>query len=104
MFGRGPLHLLAVGYFAAMTLGMVSRVSLGHSGRALDADRLTWYGFLAIIGVGAARALADFLPLAGLPRSVLLAASAVGWVAVAGAWAARFVPMYLSPRPDARTG
>lgn len=104
MFGRGPLHLLAVGYFAAMTLGMVSRVSLGHSGRALEADRLTWYGFLAIIGVGAARALADFLPLAGLPRSVLLAASAVGWVAVAGAWAVRFVPMYLSPRPDGRAG
>jgi uncharacterized protein involved in response to NO len=104
LFGRGPLHLLTVGYFTAMTLGMVSRVSLGHSGRALEADRLTWYGFLAIIGVGAVRALADFLPFAGLPRSVLLAVSGVAWVAVAGAWAARFVPMYLSARPDGRPG
>ena len=35
-----------------MTVAMVSRVSLGHSGRALEADDWTWYGFLALIGVG----------------------------------------------------
>jgi uncharacterized protein involved in response to NO len=104
LFGLGPMHLLGVGYFAAMTLGMVSRVSLGHSGRALEADRLTWYGFLAIIGAGAIRALADFLPLAGIPRTVLLAVSALAWTAVVLAWAARFIPMYLAPRPDGRGG
>ncbi len=104
LFGRGPMHLLAVGYFAAMTLGMVSRVSLGHSGRALEADGLTWYGFLAVIGVGGVRALADLAPLAGAPRAWLLAAAAAAWIAVTGAWAARFVPIYLAPRPDGRPG
>jgi uncharacterized protein involved in response to NO len=104
LFGRGPLHLLTVGYFTAMTLGMVSRVSLGHSGRALEADSLTWYGFLAIIGIGLARALADFAPLAGTPRSALLGVSALAWIAVAGGWAARFVPLYLAPRADGRPG
>ena len=104
LFGKGPLHLLTVGYFAAMTIGMVSRVSLGHSGRALEADPLTWYGFLAVIGVGALRAIADFEPLGGAPRGVLLALAALTWIAVATAWAARFVPMYLVPRPDGRAG
>jgi uncharacterized protein involved in response to NO len=104
LFGRGPLHLLVVGYLAAMTLGMVSRVSLGHSGRALEADPLTWYGFLAIIAVGTARALADFAPLGGMARSVLLGLSALAWVAVVSAWAARFVPIYVSPRSDGRDG
>lgn len=104
LFGRGPLHLLGVGYLAAMTLGMVSRVSLGHSGRALEADRATWYGFLAIIAVGAVRAIADFAPLAGTPRAVLLGLSALAWIVIAGGWAVRFVPLYLKPRLDGREG
>jgi uncharacterized protein involved in response to NO len=104
LFGRGPLHLLAVGYFTAMTLGMVSRVSLGHSGRALEAGRMTWYGYLAIIGVGALRALADFAPLAGTPRAALVGATAVAWIAITIGWAMRFVPLYLSPRADGRPG
>lgn len=104
LFGRGPLHLLAVGYIAAMSIGMVSRVSLGHSGRALEADRITWYGYLAIIGAGAARALADFAPLAGAPRTALVALAAVAWIAITVSWAARFVPTYLRPRADERPG
>jgi uncharacterized protein involved in response to NO len=104
LFGRGPLHLLGIGYFAAMTVAMVSRVSLGHSGRALEADEWTWYGFLALIGVGLVRALADFAPLAGTPRTALLGLAAVAWIVVTGSWAARFVPLYLRPRADGRPG
>ncbi|NJD89111.1 MAG: NnrS family protein [Betaproteobacteria bacterium] len=104
LFGRGPLHLLSVGYLAAMTFGMVSRVSLGHSGRSLEADPLTWYGFLALIGVGAARAVADFAPLPPGLRSALLGLAALAWIAIVGGWAARFVPIYLAPRSDGREG
>jgi uncharacterized protein involved in response to NO len=104
LFGRGPLHLLTVGYLTAMSLGMVSRVSLGHSGRALEADSLTWYGFLAVVAVGAARGLADFAPLGGAPRSALLGLAAAAWIAVVAGWAARFVPVYLAPRADGREG
>lgn len=104
LFGRGPLHLLSVGYLAAMTFGMVSRVSLGHSGRSLEADPLTWYGFLALIGVGAARAVADFAPLPAGLRSALLGLAALAWIVIVAGWAARFVPIYLAPRSDGREG
>ena len=104
LFGRGPLHLLAIGYFAAMTIGMVSRVSLGHSGRALEADAGTWIGFLAVIGVGVLRAVADLSFVPGEARAWLLAVAAIAWVAVLGRWAVRFVPIYLVPRPDGRPG
>lgn len=103
LFGRGPLHLLAVGYFAAMTVAMVSRVSLGHSGRALEADALTWYGFLALIATGALRALADFAPLAAF-RAHLLGCAAAAFLVIAAGWAARLLPIYLAPRPDGRPG
>lgn len=104
LFGRGPMHLLTVGYLTAMTFGMVSRVSLGHSGRALEADSMTWYGFLALIAVGVARATADFAPLGGTARSVLLGLAALAWIAIVAGWAARFVPVYLAPRSDGREG
>ncbi len=104
LFGRGPLHLLSVGYLAAMTFGMVSRVSLGHSGRSLEADPLTWYGFLSLIGVGAARAVADFAPLPAGLRSALLGLAALAWIVIVAGWAARFVPIYLAPRSDGREG
>jgi uncharacterized protein involved in response to NO len=104
LFGRGPMHLLTVGYLAAMTFGMVSRVSLGHSGRALEADSMTWYGFLALIAVGVARAAADFAPLGGTARSALLGLAALAWIAIVAGWAARFVPVYLAPRSDGREG
>ena len=89
---------------AAMTFGMVSRVSLGHSGRALEADSMTWYGFLALIAVGVARAVADFAPLGGTARSALLGLAALAWIAVVAGWAGRFVPIYLAPRSDGREG
>lgn len=104
LFGRGPQHLLAIGYFTAMTVGMVSRVSLGHSGRGLEADPVTWYGYLAIIAIGVTRAAADLSLVPGPARIVAIAVASLAWIAILGAWAVRFVPIYLAPRPDGRAG
>jgi uncharacterized protein involved in response to NO len=98
--GPAPLHLLVIGYFSAMLVGMVSRVSLGHSGRALHADALTWYCYLGVIGCGILRAAAEFTP-AGAAWALMFAAAAA-WLAAFGAWAWRYLPMYLNPRVDAR--
>ena len=95
------LHLLVIGFFAAMTLGMVSRVTLGHSGRPLVADGVTWSCYLGVLAAGLLRVLAE-LPLAPSARSYLLVATGLVWLAAFGVWAWRYVPMYLSPRVDAR--
>ncbi len=100
-FGLAPLHALAVGYFATMTVAMVSRVTLGHSGRPLVADGLTWRLALGLHGVAAARVLADLLPAA---QTALLAIAALGWLAVFAPWMARLVPIYLARRADGRPG
>jgi len=96
-----PLHLLTIGYFAGMTLGMVSRVSLGHSGRALVADALTWGCYLAVLVAALLRTLAQYAPAASW-RAHLLFAAALAWLAAFVVWAWRYVPMYLSPRIDAQ--
>lgn len=48
VLGMAPLHALSIGFFGSILLGMVSRVTLGHSGRALQADALTWGLFLGL--------------------------------------------------------
>lgn len=97
--GLAPLHMLVIGYFSAMVIGMVSRVSLGHSGRPLEADALTWSCYLGVPGAAILRATAELTPSAAM--APLMLAAAVLWLLSFGAWALRYVPMYLSPRIDA---
>ena len=99
--GLAPLHLLTIGYFAAMTVGMVSRVSLGHSGRPLEADAWTWWCYVGLVTAAFVRAIAEFsLGTSAAPTLMVLA----GLLAFAsfGAWAWRYVPMYVLPRVDAK--
>lgn len=98
--GLAPLHLAVIGYFASMLLGMVSRVSLGHSGRALEADALTWACYLAVLAAAVLRAVAELARASPAGPWVMLGAAAV-WLAAFGVWTWRYVPMYLSPRADA---
>ena len=100
--GLAPLHALTLGFFASAVIGMVTRVTLGHSGRPLNADTAVWVIFWAMQGVAVLRVLAEFVHLAGAANLFLLAA--LGWLAAFGAWYARFAPIYLKPRPDGRPG
>ena len=99
--GLAPIHLLAIGYFAAMTLGMVSRVSLGHSGRALEADAWTWRCYLGVLAAALLRVAAEFTMGTDVGRVMMVAAAMTAFASFA-AWAWRYVPMYVSPRVDAR--
>jgi uncharacterized protein involved in response to NO len=104
VLGRAPLHAMTIGYFSAMVIGMVSRVSLGHSGRMLMADRLTWLCFLGMLGAAVLRVAAE---LPGVPTAVghvLSIASGILWLACLVPWAWRYLPMYVSPRLDQRPG
>jgi uncharacterized protein involved in response to NO len=102
--GLAPLHALTIGYFAATTVAMVSRVSLGHSGRALEADALTWWAFLGLLATAGVRAAADLWFVPPALRLGLSVAAAILWLAVFVPWAARYVPIYLRPRADGRPG
>ena len=99
--GLAPIHALSIGFLASLTLAMVSRVSCGHSGRSLAADRLTWVAFLFLQAAAATRVAADLLPRA---YSVLLAAAALIWLGCFAAWAWRYLPYYWRPRADGKPG
>jgi uncharacterized protein involved in response to NO len=98
-----PTHALTVGFYSCMLVAMATRVTLGHSGRPLRADLLTWTIFLGMMAAAALRVLAD-TPLVGDVGIVFLLASAALWLLSFGLWTARNLPIYMRPRPDGMPG
>jgi uncharacterized protein involved in response to NO len=100
--GLAPLHALGAGFFGSVLLAMVSRVTLGHSGSKLTADRLTWGLFIGLEGVVVVRIVADLVP--GEWSGGFMLAAVLGWIAVFAAWGVRYLPLYWRPRADGRPG
>ena len=93
VFSLGSLHAVTIGCLSSLMLAMVTRVSCGHSGRAVVADHLVWSFFLllqltALLRVAAAAqsALAGWLLL---PTAVIWAATLLFWGGRMGSWYGR---------------
>jgi uncharacterized protein involved in response to NO len=94
------IHALTTGCIATMSLAVMSRASLGHTGRPLQAGRMTVVAY-GLVTLGAIlRTLAPILP-GDLP---LLAAAGVSWSAGFGIFVAVYLPVLMRPRPDGRPG
>lgn len=100
--GLAPLHALTLGFFASALIGMVTRVSLGHSGRPLRAGGGVWLAFWGMQAVALLRLAGEFLSLPGAGNPNLLAAA--GWLLVFGGWSVKFMPLYFRPRADGQPG
>lgn len=100
VLGTAPLHAMTLCYFSAMVIGMVSRVSLGHSGRPLSADNLTWACFWGMFATAALRIVAELEIVPAELRVRLMPVAALSWLVFFGAWAWHYVPMYVRPHTD----
>lgn len=58
---QAALHVLTIGVVGGMMLAMMTRVALGHTGRALTASRLTVLSYLCLFAAALLRPLADAL-------------------------------------------
>jgi len=101
ILGLAPVHALGIGFASSLVLAMVSRVSLGHSGRPLIAGKLVWGLFWFLQAVVLTRIAGEWLPGAAGPAYVL---AAVLWLLCFGVWVWKFGPMYLRPRLDGQAG
>ena len=92
------LHAFGVGAIGAMTLAVMARSTLGHTGRELHADAGTCLVFAAIVVSGLMRIAAAFLP--GVPA--LLHGSAAAWTVAFVGYALLYGGMLLRPKLRAR--
>ena len=97
----GSLHALTMGCLASLMLAMVTRVSCGHSGRALVADKIAWSLFWLL-------QVATLLRIGGAAQSALagwlLLAAALLWASVMSVWGVRLGVWYGRLRTDGRPG
>lgn len=104
ILGKAPLHALTIGYFGGMVLAMITRVTLGHSGRMLVVEKTVWWMFLLFQWTAVLRIAGDLPGVTFVARSHLYLCAAGLWLACFGFWAVRFLPIYWRPRGDGQPG
>ena len=96
------LHAFTMGGIGVMTLGMMARVSLGHTGRVLKASQAIAIAF-ALINLGAL--IRVFIPLI-LPdwyQDIIYAATLL-WLAAFSLFAYVYAPILSTARVDGQAG
>jgi uncharacterized protein involved in response to NO len=83
-----------VGAIGTMTLAIMTRASLGHTGHELTAGPLTQTVYAAILIAALLRIAAAFAPDA----IALLHAAGAAWIAAFWAFVATYGPLLLRPR------
>jgi uncharacterized protein involved in response to NO len=95
-------HALTVGAIGCLTLGMMARVALGHTGRPLVATKPLAWAFAAIAGAAAARVLVPlFAPAWYFPALVIAGAL---WSTAFLTYVLVYAPLLSKPRLDGKAG
>ena len=94
-------HALTAGAIGALTLGMMARVALGHTGRPLAVGMPMTAAFGRMTLAAVARVAAPLLPEHYLASIVL---AGVLWSAAFVVYAIVYAPILVTPRADGRAG
>ncbi|MBL8299363.1 MAG: NnrS family protein [Rhodanobacteraceae bacterium] len=100
VLGRAPAHALFIGFFGSVLVAMVTRVTQGHSGRALELGGVAAFAFVLIQLTAALRVIAEVVPDGPFWQAL----AAAGWLIAFLPWVVRSAWIYLTPRADGRPG
>ncbi|HEY2514592.1 MAG TPA: NnrS family protein [Polyangiaceae bacterium] len=100
--GAAALHALTAGAIGSLTLGMMSRVSLGHTGRSLVAPRLAAISFEVITLAAAVRVFVPLVYPAWYGPSLYV--SGIAWALAFLLFVIGYAPMLVAPRVDGKAG
>ncbi len=89
------LHAWTIGGMTTLTLAVMTRATLGHTGRALSAGRATELIYGSIVAAAVLRIAAALAPAQGF---VLIHLSALAWLCGFVAFVATYGPMLLRPK------
>jgi uncharacterized protein involved in response to NO len=98
--GRAPAHAMFIGFFGSLLVAMVTRVTMGHSGKPLQLGRVAACAFVILQLVAIVRVVAELVPDAMAWQAV----AGVGWLLAFMPWVLRSSWIYLTPRSDGKPG
>lgn len=90
----GALHAWTTGAIGLMTLAVMTRASLGHSGKPLTASNGIQLIYLTAFVAAVARIVAAF----DVEREIMLHASALAWVLAFAGFTVIFAPLLVKPK------
>jgi len=99
-FSKAPLHLLMAAGLGTVGVGIMSRVSLGHTGRVIAADSWVCLSYVLVVSGGLIRVLVPLI-LPSLYLSSLIV-SALLWSGGFMIFFIRFWTILTTARPDGR--
>lgn len=94
------VHALTAGCVGSMTLGMMCRVTLGHTGRNLTASKLTTIAFVLMQGAALIRVFGPMISSEFYTNWIV--GSATLWSICFLVYLGVYTPMLATPRPDGR--
>jgi uncharacterized protein involved in response to NO len=97
-----PLHALTVGAMSTLILGMIARVSLGHTGRMLVVHTAIAVAFGMLTLAAVVRVFGPLLWPEAYRLELVL--SAALWTAAFGVFVVVYLPILVSPRVDGKPG
>jgi uncharacterized protein involved in response to NO len=101
-FAVSYLHALTIGAAATMIMAVMTRASLGHTGRPLVVARPTAWAYGLLTMAAAVRVFGPvLLPFA---YTTVITIAAVFWTASFAVFLAVYAPILLSPRADGKPG
>jgi uncharacterized protein involved in response to NO len=95
------LHALTAGAIGTLILGMMARVALGHTGRALQPPRAVVAAFVCVTLAALVRVLG---PLLHIPYRTTIFAAGGLFSAAFLLYVLAYAPILLSPRADGKPG
>src|SRR5262249_31337844 len=96
------LHALTIGVLATMIMAVMTRASLGHTGRALVVDPTISLAYLPLLAAGLGRVFG--LSVLGLAYPFFIVISACCWTAAFGIFLVVYAPILWSARADGKPG
>ena len=96
--GSVPWHMLTVGAMSGLIISMVTRVSLGHTGRVIVHDHIILTAFFCLLASALMRTLG--VALFSLHPHLILGSAVLASISMALIFL-RFTLIWLRPRPDA---
>ena len=101
-FAAAWMHALTIGAFSTMILAVMTRASLGHTGRALVAPRPMTYAYLLLTAAALARAFGPAIVPAGGFAWISVAAAL--WTIAFALFVIVYAPVLCRPRADGKPG
>jgi len=96
------LHALTIGAAATMILAVMTRASLGHTGRPLVVSGPTAFAYVLLSAAAIVRIFGLDLPHASYAAVITLAA--LLWTAAFALFLWVYAPMLVTPRADGKAG